>query len=76
MGAEDDMTVERIWCPACERVHCAHASRREIAQPETKVEAKRLLEVRLWFCNDCGEKWETSEKLGDVDAVELRINLT
>lgn len=64
------------WCPACERVHCPHASRREIAPPETKVEHNRLLETRLWFCNDCGGKWTTTKKLGDVESITLSVNLT
>lgn len=66
----------QIWCPACECVHCAHASRREIAHPEKKVEGKQLLETRVWFCNECCEEWTTTEKLGDVDSIKIQIELT
>jgi hypothetical protein len=64
-----------IWCPACGREHCPHKQRQEIAPPQTNVENGRLLETRSWFCNDCGGKWTTTKKLGDVDSIELRVNL-
>ncbi len=55
---------------------CAHPARREIAEPQTNVESGRLLKQRFWWCPDCGEKWWTKRKIGDVDSIELRVNLT
>jgi hypothetical protein len=54
---------------------CKHEHRREIAEPQKNVRNGELLDERMWFCNDCCEQWETSEKLGDVDSIELSINL-
>lgn len=56
--------------------NCAHGVRREIAEPQKNVRDGVLLDERWWFCDNCGEKWKTSEKLGDVDCIELRVNLT
>jgi hypothetical protein len=55
---------------------CNHARSREIAEVQRNVEDGQFIELRVWFCFDCGHKWETREKLGDVESIELRINLT
>lgn len=68
MGKGDNVSAEQRQCP--------HEKRKEIAAPQKNVEHGRLADLRLWFCFDCGEKWETREDMGEVDSIELRINLT
>jgi acetone carboxylase gamma subunit len=59
----------------CEGCVCEHYRRREIAHPQTEVKDNLLLETRLWFCPDCGEKWSTTTKLGDVEGITLQVDL-
>lgn len=61
--------------PGHDDMTCTHEHRREIAEPQKNIRDGVLLDERRWFCNDCGEKWDTSERLGDVDTIELNIEL-
>lgn len=54
---------------------CAHPSCREIEAPATEVRDEVLLRKRFWWCRDCGERWTETQKLGDVDSMEIKINL-
>lgn len=71
-----ELLSRRTWASlANSRFACAHPSRREIAPAETEVRDGQLLEKHLWWCKDCDETWTTDERLGDVDSIEVRVNL-
>ena len=54
---------------------CGHPAREEIGPRQTEVERGRLLEKRIWFCRDCGEKWWTKKKIGNVEGITLQIDM-